>query len=442
VLKRNEKLELVLETKAEQNAWSNIPDHPLGTVRNNLDTVTLSGAMGSVIAHGVQPESHSTVLSSNPAEGELREVSRIQALEGSFGSSGKQVTCVIDWLANVNNSFVWPHFSEDKTDDTKTRRLHDGVDGINIKSSSNRGNSSRNCVRFAVDGQQIYLATCKPNQAKQITRPGFILFEGSPSKEFRKKLLDCVSFALGVYLVRLGSSSFDEDWNLLSFEAVSAYALGGKAFEHGALPPAPMGFKYMFEIDPPLLVRIVSSLYKTYDSLKFGSLCWAYWHAACATPHIAAVHFGAAIESLQASYLAANKSAIKTKLLKDDSWAALKSTVEEGIERLTEGEETLKILRNKLGDFNKPPLGVTTDRLLKVLNLNLGEREKNAWKRRNDAGHGNEIDPDGYVDLIRDIKLLRIRFNKMILAITGASDFYNDYFTIGHPIRKLGDPVA
>jgi len=30
----------------------------------------------------------------------------------------------------------------------------------------------------------------------------------------------------------------------------------------------------------------------------------------------------------------------------------------------------------------------------------------------------------------------------MILAITGASDFYNDYFTIGHPIRKLGDPVA
>ena len=94
-----------------------------------------------------------------------------------------------------------------------------------------------------------------------------------------------------------------------------------------------------------------------------------------------------------------------------------------------------------MGDFNNPPLGVITDRLLEVLHLNLGDRERKAWKRRNDAGHGNELDPDGYVELIRDIKLLRIRFNKMVFAITGASDFYNDHFTINHPIRNLVDPV-
>jgi len=75
------------------------------------------------------------------------------------------------------------------------------------------------------------------------------------------------------------------------------------------------------------------------------------------------------------------------------------------------------------------------------LHLQLGEREKKAWKRRNDAGHGNEIDPDGYIELIRDIKLLRIRFNKMLFAITATSDFYNDDFTINHAIRKLAEPV-
>jgi hypothetical protein len=442
VVSRDDKLRLVLETKADQNASSNVPDHPLGTVRNNSDTVTFSGMMGSIVAHGVQPGSYSTVLSANPAEREFREVSRIHTLEGSLSSSGKQVTCVIDWLTNVNNSFVWPHFSEDDADNTKTRRLHDGVNGINIKSSSNRGDRSRNCVRFAVDGHQIYLATCKPSQAKKLTDPGFILYEGNTSKEFRKKILDCVSYALGVYLVRLGSSSFDEDWNMVSFDAVSAYALGGKAFEHGALPPAPLGFKYRFEIDPPHLVRMVSSLYKAYDSLRLGSLCWAYWHAVCATPHIAAVHFGAAIEALQASYLGANKGVIKTTLLEKDSWAVLSGIIGSAIAQLTEDEETLNVFRNKMGDFNNPPLGVVTDRLLEVLHLHLGEREKNAWKRRNDAGHGNEVHPEGYVELIMDIKLLQLRFNKMVLAMTGASDLFNDHFTIDHPIRKLGDPVT
>jgi hypothetical protein len=187
---------------------------------------------------------------------------------------------------------------------------------------------------------------------------------------------------------------------------------------------------------------MVSALYEHYDSLRFGSLCWAYWHAVAATPHIAGVHFGAAIEALQTAYLKANKGAIKTSLIGKESWGALSNSVLKTIDELAEDEAVLQILRDKVGDLNKPPHGVITDRLLEILHLQLGERERKAWKRRNDAGHGNEIDPDGYIELIRDIKLLQIRFNKMIFAITGASDLYNDYFTINHAMRKLGDPVA
>jgi len=113
-----------------------------------------------------------------------------------------------------------------------------------------------------------------------------------------------------------------------------------------------------------MLTRMVSALYKHYGSLRFGSLCWAYWQAVAATPHIAAVHFGAAIEALQAAYLEANKGAIKTKLIGKESWKDLSSKILKGIDELAEDETTRQILREKVGDFNKPPHGVITDRLL------------------------------------------------------------------------------
>jgi hypothetical protein len=250
-VRRDEELKLILETKAEQHARSSVPPHPPGTVRVNSDVVTFSGMLGTIVAHGVQPKTHFATISGNPSEGELRETSDIHSLEATLINAGKEVNCVIEWLANVQGSFVWPHFTDDGTNKSKSRRLHDGVNGIDIKSSSDGQGGSRNCVRFTVDGCIIYLATCKLPVERKITGPGFILYEGNPSREFRKKIVDCLSFALGVYLVRLGSSSFDEDWNVVSCGAVSAYALGGRAFDQGPLPPAPLGVKYQLEIDPP-----------------------------------------------------------------------------------------------------------------------------------------------------------------------------------------------
>jgi len=439
---RDEKLHIVLETKAEQNARSSVPDHPLGTVRVNAETVLFSGSLGSAVAHGVQPKSHAATISDNPTEGESREASDVNSLEVTLTYTQKPVALVIEWLANLDGPFVWPHFTKDNTQINYTRRLHDLANGIDLKSSDDFGGQARNCVRFTMDGHTIYLATCRLPEATAVTKPGFVLFEGNPSPEFRMKIVNCLSFALGLYLVRLGWSTFNEDSDLVACSAVRGYALSNRAFELAAQPPAPLGLKYLHEIDPIFLSRLVSAMYKHYDSLRLGSLCWAYWHAAAATPHIAAVHWGAAIEALQAAYLDTDKGAIQNTLIEKDAWRALSGKFNAAVNELMVDEDIRAVLRNKVGSFNNPPQAIITERLVKVLKLQFGEREKTAWKRRNDAGHGNAIDPDGYIELIRDIKLLRIRLHKLLFAMTGASDSYNDDFTIGHAVRKLGEPVA
>jgi hypothetical protein len=71
----------------------------------------------------------------------------------------------------------------------------------------------------------------------------------------------------------------------------------------------------------------------------------------------------------------------------------------------------------------------------------LGEREKMAWKQRDIAAHAKEIKEHDYIRLLKDIKLLKLRFHRMLLAITNASDSYIDYYTLGLPQRPLRDPI-
>jgi hypothetical protein len=99
---------------------------------------------------------------------------------------------------------------------------------------------------------------------------------------------------------------------------------------------------------------------------------------------------------------------------------------------------TVQILRNKLARLNDAPQSEITEELLAQLGLRFGEREKRAASKvRNKSAHGKDDEVD--VEWIRDLKLVRIRFNRMALAMMGASDWYYDYFTLGWPTRQLPD---
>ncbi len=79
--------------------------------------------------------------------------------------------------------------------------------------------------------------------------------------------------------------------------------------------------------------------------------------------------------------------------------------------------------------------------MLAEIGITLGQVEAAAWKRRNQAAHGNEIDIDSVIPTIMETKLLKIFLHRIVLKITGASDRYYDDYTIGHAIRNVTEPV-
>jgi hypothetical protein len=87
------------------------------------------------------------------------------------------------------------------------------------------------------------------------------------------------------------------------------------------------------------------------------------------------------------------------------------------------------------------PHRLIAERVLKSIGIELGPDESSAWRRRDDASHGNEIEDGTELEAIRDMKLLNVLFHRMLLRITNAADYYYDYCTPGFPIRNLRDPV-
>ncbi len=104
-------------------------------------------------------------------------------------------------------------------------------------------------------------------------------------------------------------------------------------------------------------------------------------------------------------------------------------------------EENKKALSANIGNLNRAPQRIIMDRLLKSINIQLGADEEQAWKRRDDAAHGNEMEDGRELKVIRDTKLLRVLFHRILLRMTNASGTYHDYCTPGFPIRNLHDPV-
>lgn len=440
-IRRDPELRLCMETEAPGSAIEPKAHYRPGTVRINDDRVTFQTSLGlSIEAIGVNPI-HTNRHFEGVAPGVTTQEVEIQRLVGKLpGTQGPRYA--IDWLENVPTQFLWPDNIENRVSNTVTVTLG-GLPATRPKlimsGSSAPGGGSWAAAQLEVEGIHVYLCEAQRIGATEVKKPGFIVYDGAPSDEFRDRIRRCLSFSLGTYLVYLGVSRFDEEWHLADFEAVSPYTMHGHAIALPPMPPCPLGPRSFWDIDAAKLTHMVNAMYVKYDDLNLGVVSWAYWHAVTATPHIAAVHFGAALESLQRAYLSITATPGPSKIVDDETWDKIRILLESSLDSSDLSDETRETFKNKIRNLNIRSQHSTGKDLVDELGLVLSKREKQAHDARHASAHGKDDEVD--VEWIRDIKLLRIRFHRIFLAMTGANDEYYDYFTLGNPIRQVKEPV-
>jgi hypothetical protein len=389
-LHRNEQLELILETETAEGATSSARPAPSGTVRFSTETTEFQNISGiTATATGVAPFSYATTANYQKGTQAFKETAQVHYIEGRL-QDADHAKYTIDWLENVSRKpFVWPHSISTKTTTAETRTIAADRDGITISGSSESIGLSNSCVRFFVAGMQVYLCASWQKSEDGRIKPGCLIYLGAPDEGMRSKIRDALSFSLGMYLVYLGSTAFTENWETVSFKSVSAYSIDRRVFDLIVLPPAPFRGRFQFpseDLVPAALSRMVNSIYSAYDDLKFRSLSWAYWHARCATVHIAPVHFGAAIEALQRRFIDAHPDQFRTKVVADRRvWSNLASEIAEAIAKLPIADNDKKMLFDGVGGLNRLPQRIITEQVVRSIGIEIGVDESEAWKRRNDA---------------------------------------------------------
>ena len=433
-LRRDETLALTLETEAAPNAKSTAVPYPSGTVRFNTNQAELVNISGiRAVLSGVQTRSVRR-------SGGLKEIAAVHLLTATPGDLGT-TAYTIEWLENVPASpFFWPD-SIRTVNETATTSVALAEDCITISGSDRRDSISQAAVRLTVAGNTLYLCTFGRDDPGRKIKSGCVIYVGTPDDLTRKKIRTALGFALGVYLIEIGHTLYDQGWQIVSATARSAYSLSQKAFDLVPMPLAPLSDrKFQYDLGRTKLTRMVNALFSAYEMLDLGNLSWAYWHARTATVHIAPAHFGAAIEALQRAYIEAHPDTIATTTVVRAQWKELKDAVDRVIAAAIIPEDSKAILSGNVHIINRAPQREILKAILRAIDVDLGADENAAWKRRNDAAHGIPIPEGEELTAIRDMKLLMGLFHRMLLRISNASDFYMDHVSPCLPLRRLKEP--
>jgi hypothetical protein len=181
----------------------------------------------------------------------------------------------------------------------------------------------------------------------------------------------------------------------------------------------------------------IESLHLVYARLKGIS---HYWHACTATVHIAPAHLGAAIEALQRAYVGNHPGPAKIKILDRPQSKQMREALSRVIDDANISEDSKQALKDNLPLINRLPQRTVLQAVMRAIGIELSRDEFDAWQRRNDAAHGKPVPEGEELAAIREMKLLRGLFNRMLLRITNGADSYVDYVSPNHPHRSLKEP--
>lgn len=434
--------ELELTTVSRCHLRVGNDDVLLGSVRTLTEQIGFTGRSGyQAIAKAVHWRSKSN--GGDPIGGPTHTARYYVGQIFVTRPSPPPVAFTIDWLNNVDReSCHWHGGSiDDQREITENRTIGRGSSSVTLTGSGigGRFGSYSAALEMVIGGVRLFV--CASKEGPQDRWPGYILFEGAPNDEFRRRVREVVGFALGSGLVWLGSTALDENSQFVWTCALSASPFGSGVVD-AADPPAPLSQRMQNTVDQVSLGRIASALFDHYDELDFRALSWNYWFAVNAPGHMAAGHFGAAIEALEKAYLKANPGFKPTGPIQDKKLAAsVRDALRKCLHDLKLDESVTQQLNNRIDGINHPSGPSTRQQLMERLGLGWGAAENAAWLRRNAAAHGAARRPEDSIPTTRDTVVLRTILNRMVLKIAGASPTYIDRYTPGYRVRTLSQAI-
>ncbi|WP_434133641.1 hypothetical protein [Enterobacter cloacae] len=352
----------------------------------------------------------------------------------------------IDWVTNLDiGGYGWSSGVKETLKKTITRDFNSKHKTISFFESQDHISNNFNCCNIHVNGLDIFFGSTDCISIDKKYNTGFILYSKECDRDLRKKIRNALSFILGCKLIHISSVLKDENYNSLEYEIHTQSAINDLYHTSYNLPPTPLHpanakHLYLGENEIGLMVEKIINRYDDYD---FSHISWLYWHAVASPLHLKGVGFGATLEFIQRKYIEKNSTQFSGKLIEKGLWKPLYKELSQILENAKHlSERDRKLLSNKLSSLNQTPQSILTSKFYEILDLSLGDLELISFKQRNNSAHGNKSEDSEIIPLVREVKILRILCNRIILRIYDLSDFYNDFYSLGFRIRHVSDSIS
>ncbi|CAI0756060.1 hypothetical protein [Serratia fonticola] len=420
--------------------------HPEGTVRVNDSEIELGNIYHldkRIVLSGLTA-ANTTITNLEIGKSELKERYKINSIK-STNLNQQKTDFLIEWISNLDlPQYSWPDFIKIEKTTKTTKEFSSKNHSILLTDENEKSGHSSKCCHVYIQGIHIYFGLTNESNLSEKYHPGYIIYEGTPSKELRERVRQAISFITGNNILYLGCTELNSELNIVGFEAVTPNSMGGLFLKNTNTPPTKLmsnDAKY-YILDSDKVSLMIENFIHYYDDYDLRHISWLYWHAIIAPAHLKAVCFGAVLEFTQKIYIANNEVDFQSSLIDKKDWRLISEALHKTIaDSASINDESRKILTNKVNNLNSTPQSILTKRFFSALNLTLSKKELRAYSRRNDAAHGNKTPDDNFIELIRDSKILHILCNRVLISVLSLSDSYTDFYTLGHTFRNLSDPI-
>lgn len=279
---------------------------------------------------------------------------------------------------------------------------------------------------------------------------GFVIeyrnsFGKIPSEEIRIAIAEIISFMLGVEFMNIGCSEFNSNNELVSRYGIEPYGdnLIGRC-TNVCMPPMRLPKKHSRIDAEDLLSKIVSNYLHLRKALKLNTVLWKYWLAKDSAIGINLPVLSSGLEGLAETYLKHNTLIPKSDdetTKKYNKFLSDNSAFIEGLKEYSFGKSVI----NKIQNPYNIGVGEKLQLFFNSLDMNIDKDsiENEALMSRNKMTHSSSG-----IDSIKRakaaIKMTRAYetlFHRTILKVLNCDGGYTDYYTIGHPERKLSDNI-
>ncbi len=267
-----------------------------------------------------------------------------------------------------------------------------------------------------------------------------------PNEEMRIAVGEFISFILGNQLLNVGTTCYNENYTAIQFYAHNPWGDNIiKKCNSVSFPPIPMNnSKDWFSIEQktnPLFSEFIINR----DSLSFSDCFWKLWIGRDQSLGTNLPILASGLESLIDSYISKNKLIKKYNKKEKKEYRELVTEDVEGLMLKLKPYQFCNFIINKLEN----PFNFGIGEKMKIFFDSIGfsfdkdSIENQALQARNSMTHCsfNALKDDKIIEIKKLSNAYLTLFYRVILKLLKYEDNYVDYYTLGHPSRKIVENI-